>query len=226
MSILVRAVFLAFFCELLCLPAYAANVGPYSGCIIDAVNNKPIEGVSVFMYWTSIVEAPVPANVSEKLLSLSKAEREVAKKYFMDHKSDVRLVNSNSKGEYLIPRLTIKTGYLGYVETLSVVVYQPGYQAYIKSITLSGPYAKQDSEFQEKHNRIKLQRIPDKFDYRKHYESIENSLNGIYDSYSNDMATIEWESLLQMKLRAFPEKNELLRRAEWEQRRSYEDMEK
>ena len=112
------------------------------------------------------------------------------------------LVYTDEKGKYFIPETHANLGLAGLLERTDVVIYKPGYQAHIVRIwhlsnSPTGDFPKQDPT-------VKLDRIPPNFSHKRHYERIEDSLRGLdHDAY--DKSTLHRE--------------DLLRRAGWEERR-------
>jgi hypothetical protein len=203
------------------MTASAAFLGPYSGTVIDSQTGKPVDGATVFIYWVK----SVPQVVQDPRLGMLPIVVGYSSEMI-----DLRLVYTNKKGEYKIPLLIGNTGLTGRLESTSIIIYQPGYQAYIKTLQHNNPYAKLDLfDFKEKDNVVKFERIPPNFDHRRHYEEIEGALRGI-DEYRNDTPqlenagfnVIEWEKMIAFDKKVIPYKEELLRRAKWEERRGRE----
>jgi len=178
----------------------ALFLGPYSGNVLDAKAGVPIEGASVLIYWEKRVPMP-PTGGSPELV-------------------DVKLVYTDKKGRYEIPRISANLGLLGHLESTHVIIYQPGYQAYI--IIIWHETERTDRSFKEKENVVKLDRIPPNFNHKEHYRRIENVLSGIRESddYSDEKGSeMTWNKLLQINLKTLLEKDEFLKRVEWEERR-------
>ncbi|MBI3755074.1 MAG: hypothetical protein HY265_02795, partial [Deltaproteobacteria bacterium] len=194
---------------LLYLPAlsFAGMIGPYSGQVLDSRTGEPVEGASVLFYWVKVIPYPMGK----------------------DHETiEARLIYTDKDGKYNIPNFLAILGLTSFFESTNVVIYEPGYQAYIKVIyhsnPFSSPWEKPDTSFKEKDNIIKLDRIPPNFSHKKHYEKIEHALWGIREySYGNPTpteASITWERALELNLKeGLLEKEEFLRRVEWEERR-------
>lgn len=180
--------------------SFALFLGPYSGNVIDAKTGAPVGGASVLFYWEKRVPMP-PTGGSPELV-------------------DVRLVYTDKKGRYEIPRLSANLGLLGHLESTAVVIYQPGYQAYI--LRIWHETERTDRSFKEKDNTVKLERIPPNFSHKEHYRRIDEALWGIRESYDDSDGKdsgLTWEKLLQINLKTHLEKDEFLRRADWEERR-------
>jgi hypothetical protein len=197
--------------------AFAAYLGPYSGTVLDSQTGKTVEGATVFMYWVK----SVPETYTAKGLPIIV--------HWRSEKIDLRLVYTDRQGTYKIPRFMANTGLTERLESTSVIIYQPGYQAYIKEISHNSPYVKPDLEFKEKENVVKLERIPPNFDHHKHYEEIDQALRGI-DEYRNDTSRpddagideVEWKKMVAFDKKVVPYKQELLQRVKWEERRGME----
>ncbi len=196
---IITLVFLAVFCY--SSETRAAMVGPYTGQVVDAETDRPIEGASVFMFWMKRI--PLGFEMQTEL-------------------EDAQLKYTDKKGKYYF---TVKFTN-DYLDSVNIIVYEPGYQAYIKRNWFNNPYSKPEQEFSAQDQAVKLQRLPANFDYGKHYEAVEQALWGVNDFYLDQNAQMTWEQLLKNKLKTVPEKAEFLRRIEWEERRFREDLEK
>lgn len=179
----------------------ALILGPYTGQVIDSHNGEPVEGATVLIYWEKRVFAP-PEGYSE----LIRAE----------------LVYTDSNGRYNIKQFLANLGLMSSLESAQIIIYEPGYQAYILTIWHDSPYSKPDLSFKEQDNVVKLDRIPPNFNHKEHYEKIDQALWGISDySYAypqeHDLL-MTWGKLIETNIKALV-KYELLRRAEWEERR-------
>lgn len=198
--IFIFAVLMIVFLPTIC---FAIFLGPYSGTVIDSQTGGPIEGASVLFYWEKRVPTPPSGGSSEPI--------------------EIRLVYTSQKGTYHIPQILANLGLLGMLESTNVIIYQPGYQAYIAKIWHDSPYTKPDPSFKTKDNRVKLDRIPSGFNHGEHYRRISDALNGLHEypyvyPHKND-PWMTWNKLLEVNLKAVPEKEEFLRRVEWEERR-------
>jgi hypothetical protein len=198
--IFVLAVFMIVFLPTVCS---AIILGPYSGTVIDSQTGEPIEGASVLFYWEKRVPTPPSGGSSEPI--------------------ETRLVYTDKKGFYDIPRILANLGLLGVLESINVIIYQPGYQAYIARVWHDSPYTKPDPSFRTKDNMVKLDRIPPNFNHQKHYRMIEDTLSPIREYGWEDQIwgkKLTWEERLRLNVKSgILEKEELLRRAEWEERR-------
>ena len=159
----------------------AKLIGPYSGQILDNQTGEPVKNASVLFYWT----------------------KEILKIMDTDSKPiDVKLLYADKNGKYEIPAFFTILGLKARYESVNIIVYQPGYQVFIKKIDVLNPYSKPDPEFKEIGYVIRLHRIPANFDHYKHVDRISDSLWGIDD---------------EVKYRLLIDKFE--RRFEWEYRR-------
>lgn len=175
--------------------ANVSIVGPYSGTVTDRQTGVPIEGASVLISWSKVT--PNAGGGYTENVGAS-------------------LVSTDKKGEYNSPRKFYYLGFLSFMTSTNVVIYQPGYQAYIES----------DSSFKEKNNIVKLDRIPANFSYKEHYEKIDRALGGIDSFQYPDGVRIEqvWKTFIDRNLKSgILEKDEFLRRAEWEEKRSMQE---
>lgn len=174
---------------------YAGPLGPYSGMVVDGQTGEPVQGASVLIYW-------------EKSIQISETKVQQKEVKLMDTKPgllDVKLINTENNGKYVIPKAMAAIGEKEYLEATYIVIYQPGYEAYIKTIWHNSPYAKPDPDFKISDNIVKLKRIPLKFDHRKHYDEIEHALRGLdREGPSSEGGT---------------KAQEFLSRAKWEERR-------
>lgn len=182
----------------------ARGIGPYSGQVIDGQTGEPIEGASVLIYWTKLVPQIIESS-SETI--------------------EVRLAYTDRNGRYDIPRFYANLGLTSFFESTNVIIYEPGYQAYIVTVWHDSPYAKPPISFREKDHVIRLDRIPPNFSHREHYKKIEDALWGIDDDppfYMHPEQPVTWEKRLKiyLRLKGFHEKEEFLRRVEWEDRRA------
>ena len=189
-------------------PSLAGIIGPYSGQVIDSQTGDPVEGASVLFYWVKVVP------------HLIQASHEVI---------EARLISTDANGRYSIPIFWANLGLTGFFSSTDIIIYQPGYQAYIRELSsnplnpFSDPEGGDDATFKEKNNIVKLDRIPPNFSHKEHLDRIEHALWGIDDYSTGDptatKAGITWEEALKLNLKAVPEKEEFLRRLEWETRR-------
>jgi HEAT repeat protein len=191
-------VIIAFFLIVLPSVCSALILGPYTGQIIDSQTGETVEGVSVLIYW----EKRVPTLI-EGHSELIKAE----------------LVYTDKEGRYNIKRFLANLGLLSSLESTQIIIYQPGYQAYIVKIWHDSTYSKPDLSFKEKDNIVKLDRIPPNFNHKEHYEKIDDALRGIDAYFGDPDKGMNWKKLAEINLKTL-EKDKLLRRAEWEGRRS------
>lgn len=191
-------------------PSLAGIIGPYSGQVIDSQTGEPVEGASVLFYWVKATPHPLGA-------------------YY--EVIEARLVYTDGKGKYAIPTFFANLGLKSFLESTHVIIYQPGYQAYINSLYPSNPLnlvsgleGGDEATFKGKNDVVKLDRVPPNFSHKEHFDRIERALWGI-DEYSPGDPTatkagITWEEALELNLKAVREKVEFLRRLEWEERRA------
>jgi hypothetical protein len=181
---------------------FAVFWGPYSGTVIDSQTGDPIEGASVLFFWEKSVPTPM------------KAYSEVF---------EAKLVYTDKKGTYHIPRILPNLGLQGVLESTNIIIYQPGYQSCTIRISHVSPPGKPDSSFKEKDNIVKLDRSPPGFNHKEHYRMIEDALGPIRPYGWEDPIwgrPLTWEKRMELNLKSgILEKEELLRRAEWEERR-------
>jgi len=191
---------------LLPAPSWAINLGSYTGKVIDRQTGRPIAGASVLCYWTKRV--PIMWKSFSELIA-------------------VKLTYTDSKGQYTIPQVAANMGLSSVLEKTVVVIYEPGYQAYIQQIDPDSPESKKDQLFREKNNLVKLERIPPYFSHEAHYQRIREAMDGlrghetVYAMKSEEK--IPWSKIKEMELKFIPEREEFLRRVEWENRRTGEE---
>src|SRR3972149_4986007 len=187
-------------------PSFAGIIGPYSGQVIDSQTGDPVEGASVLVYW--VKATPHPMGAYEITIG-------------------ARLIYSDGKGRYTIPTFFANLGLMGFLDSTNIIIYQPGYQAYIIELhpsnplnPFSDPEGGDDMNFKKKNNIVKLDRIPPNFSHKEHVDRIEHALWGIDDYSPGDptatKAGITWEEALKLNLKGVPEKEEFLTRLEWE----------
>lgn len=181
----------------------SAALGPYSGKVLDATTGGPVKGASVVVYWT------------RQLPQLMESRSELV---------DAKLVYTDDRGNYQVPRSSGNLGLTGVLEYTVVIAYQPGYQAYIVKITHLWQGEKKGPAFQEANNVIRLERVPPNFEHKSHHRAVEDAFEDMrlwYDDlspYTKD--TGSYAALLR---RCFLLKDEFFKRLEWEERRGDED---
>lgn len=184
------------------IPSSAVSLGPYSGKVIDSQTGDPIEGASVFFFWEKRVLGPV-SSYSEVI--------------------EAKLVYAEKNGAYRIPQIVPNLGLSAMFESTCVIIYQPGYLAYILYIFHDRLSTKADSSFREKDNVVKLDRIPSHFNYREHIHRLKSTLIPIRAYDREDPVSgkkLTWQESMELNLKkGVWEKEELLRRAIWEERR-------
>jgi hypothetical protein len=179
-------------------------VGPFSGQVLDKQTGKPIKGASLFVCLEN-------QKIEVKNFELIKP----------------LLVHTDKKGTYSsIPITLFPTTLTRSLELATIIiVYQPGYQAYINR------ERKQDikaNNFKKKDNIILLNRIPPNFNHKKHYERITGALSEMgeihtippidYNASLKGDTRMAWDKFVDKALLSVP-KEEFLRRVEWENRR-------
>jgi hypothetical protein len=132
------------------------------------------------------------------------------------------LVYTDQKGAYQVPTTYAHLGLLAWFASTNVIIYQPGYEAYI--VRISHLFSKTDAEsaFKEVGNLVKLDRIPPNFDHKKHYNDINSAMSGMNDPGfvpMPDGLRPTWEMFGEEHLSSIRARHELLGRAEWETRR-------
>jgi len=186
-------------------PTPAFSLGPYTGTVVDGVTGRPVEGASVLFYWTK----EIPQMIESHTETIT-----------------VRLTYTDHQGRYDIPRVPANFGLMGILDSTNVIIYQPGYKAYIIRLFHQNPSAQHGLPFMETGNRVALERIPPGFSHQKQVDAIEQALWGIdeYPYYSPlPQDHITWDQMMAIKLNGSVEKRELLRRLEWEERRGKEE---
>jgi hypothetical protein len=181
--------------------SFAVLLGPYSGKVVDSRTGEPVSGASVLFYWTKMTP-----NVAGGSSDLIKA----------------KLVYTDAHGKYKISPEAVGLGLLGFLESSHVLIYQPGYQLYNLTIWADDTSDKSEQSFQKMGNTVKLERVPPYFDHQSHYDRIEDLLWGIDEVYleSDHFYTrLTWDKHVKLNLRGVLEKEEFLRRVEWEGRR-------
>jgi hypothetical protein len=184
-------------------PAYP--LGPYTGTVVDGVTGRPVEGASVLFYWTR----EIPQMIESRTETIA-----------------VRLTYTDHQGRYDIPRVSANLGLMGRLDSTNVIIYQPGYKAYIIRLFHNDPYAREEPRFKETGNRVALERIPPGFSHQKQVDAIEQALWGIDEYwyyYPQPPDDISWDRMMAIKMNGSVEKRELLRRLEWEERRGKEE---
>lgn len=185
----------------------AISLGPYSGTVLDSPSGEPIEGASVLFYWT------------ERIPNVGGGNSETI---------GCKLIYTDRKGRYDIPKDNYNIGLMAFFESTKIIIYQPGYQAYTQRIEKDNPYWKPDPSFKEIENMVKLERIPPNFSHKKHYDTIDHSLWGLDSVQYPDPDTggpkISWDTFVDRDLKSgILEKEEFLRRVEWENRRGMQE---
>ena len=113
----------------------ATFLGPYSGTVTDSQTDEPVAGASVLLYSEKKVFAP-PEGYSEVIRA--------------------SLVYTDKAGSYHIPRALASLGLLASLDRTGIVIYQPGYQAYIKFKWHRERERKSEAAFRETGNIVKL----------------------------------------------------------------------
>lgn len=178
--------------------SFSLTMGPFTGTVADSQTGAPIEGASVLVY----VEGhfPVPPEGYDKVLA-------------------VKMVYTDKAGRYEIPATVVPLDLLSEYEDTGLLIYQPGYQAYFGA-RYPGP---NPPSFKKSGNIVKLDRIPPNFNHREQYERIEVFLSHIEPYGGEDPIwgkKLTREEQIKLNLKSgIIEKNELLLRVEWEERR-------
>ncbi len=189
---------------LLLLPSisFAKKVGPYSGQALDSRTGEPIQGASVFIYWEKGISF-IAGHHSEPLKAV--------------------LVYTNEHGKYAIPRQFLNTGLTWVLEGTTIIIYQPGYQAWIGVHSYQPGNQRlfgKERTFSHTENKVKLERIPPGFDFKKHHEKITDALRGFDYYYNAGMDPMTGRPLLLRKIIKRTADTaaqwEFLRRIEWE----------
>ena len=186
----------AVFFLLLFLPStsVAKMVGPYDGQVIDSRTGKPIHKASVLICW------------------------EKGSKLFPDYSELVKavLVHTDGQGRYRVPRQLLQIGLTWWLGRMVIIIYQPGYQAYIKD-----RWESEATALAHKGNIVRLKRVPPGFNHFKHHSRITNALQGLDDLTGGESINgrpLAFGSL--MKRNAIKvELWRFLRRIEWEEKR-------
>jgi hypothetical protein len=182
---------------------FAIFLGPYSGRVIDSQTGEVVDGASVLVFW--VKQVPTPLRSHSEVM-------------------DAKLVYTDKNGTYRIPQILPNLGLMAMLESTCVIIYQPGYQAYTVSIWHDHPSAKAISSFKERENVVKLDRIPPNFNHREHIQTLRNALNSIRAYGSEDPVwgkPLTWKKRMELNLKSgVLEKEELLRRAAWEEKRN------
>lgn len=197
------------------LPASSSALflGPYSGQVLDSQTEEPISGASFHISWVKAQGIP-GLGWSSKLINST-------------------LVQTDANGKYEIPFKLVILEFNSFFEETNIIVYQPGYRAYIKKIE----GRKADKGFKKKNNIIKLDRIPPNFNHKAHYEMIDDALwrnawgmmdvippkagvirSDVDDPSSKKDTRVAWDLFLEKALLS-QSKKAFLRRVEWENRR-------
>jgi hypothetical protein len=194
--------------------AWAVTAGPYYGRVVDGQTGEPVVGASVLIFWEK--NTPYPRVIRPELMNVKPVYSALL---------DVKMVYSDDSGNYTIPQVT-DSDREGNLTRSTIIVYQPGYEAEIKTITNETSHSERQQDFKTTGNIIKLQRIPPKFDHRKHRESIHDALTRLEDEserLDKDPLTgepIEVSKRVQELIENIPKiRQELLVRTKWEERR-------
>lgn len=179
-----------------CDSASAAIYPAMSGTVVDVVTGKPVQGASVLVYWTKNVLRP-PIEAGSELI-------------------EARLVETGKNGHYHIDGIMKLLGPFEFKGDTILVVYQPGYKVHVEQ-----EYRGDSKEITKSENPVALERVPADFDHGKHYRDIEDALRGVDDySHMSPDGSVTWSSIKNSAVKGHPEKQELLRRAYWEEERS------
>jgi hypothetical protein len=187
---------------------FSKMVGPYTGQVLDSRTGEPIQGASLFV------------SLTKYNIALSPAGSE-----FYPERVKSMLIYTDEKGKYSIPKTLFSTGIPGSLNSTTIIIYQPGYQAIIKKNSM---WNKKPNRFKKKDNIIKLERIPTNFDHKSHYERISDEIGNMGDcpiippidylASSKGDIRVKWDKFIDKAQLNIP-KEEFLRRVEWENRR-------
>ena len=190
--------FAIFFALVYSTSAFGITIGPYTGKVIDNSTGKPITGASVLIYHIKQFHTPLGEGSDMPL--------------------KVSLVYTDSEGKYNIQASKANMGLIASLYSTHVIIYEPGYVAYIVRVIHDDTYgrAKKPEDFKEKENLVKLRRIPKNFDHRAHYKKIDDALDNLDEYETVYTSTLQTKSHLSGPIL---EKREFLRRIQWEERR-------
>ena len=208
---LICAICIFVFCCLVAPPTSDAEIlGPYSGTVFDATNGQPIKGASVLFYWRKKIV------LNSKNLSIVDHLLESA---FVTDLIAAKLAYTSASGKYDLSISYAKTGVNESLNSTHVIIYEPGYQVYIREILQNSQYTKSDPNFHNGGTIVRLERIPPDFDHNAHYRQIEDALRVLERPDSSPGKKPGWDEVVRSGLQTLFEKDQLLRRAEWEQKR-------
>lgn len=194
---------------LLCLvwvSAFAGSIPTYTGMVVDDKTSEPIENALVLIYW----EKSIP-EIMHARSELIRAE----------------LVKTDKNGNYSLGGFIAFLGLTAWHDYTQIVIYQPGYQAYLDRTWEQSSYSDKKQHFKISDNLIRLKRIPPHFDHGKHYRDIEDALRGLEDySAMRPDGSVSWEGVKRNALKGHSVKLELLQRAYWEEERSLRKYER
>ena len=123
----------AAFALLLPGPVLGFSLGPYSGQVLDGSTGEPIRGASVLFYWGKSV--PTLMGSRSELI-------------------DSKLLYTDAQGRYEIARTFANLGLTGSLDSTRVLIYQPGYRAYI--VTLYSHESRRPASFKDSGNSPSL----------------------------------------------------------------------
>ena len=181
----------------------AEVVGPYTGQVLDSRTGEPVVGASLLIYWVNCL--PSFGGCHEEPI-------------------EAVLQYTDKEGRYKISKKVLSTGLLGTLESTHIIVYQPGYEAYIKRKEYLWPadWSSPAPTFPEKDNLVKLERVQPNFDHKEHYEDIMRALSSLDEDFSDTSsmtgAPLSFNEIVKRN-KVVTKYWELRRRAEWEDRR-------
>jgi hypothetical protein len=182
---------------------FAVFLGPYSGRVIDSRTGEAVDGASVFIFW--VKQVPTPVRPYSEVM-------------------DAKLVYTDKNGTYRIPQSLPNLGLMAVLESTSLIIYQPGYQAYTVRIWHGDTDAKADSSFKERENIVRLDRVPPNFNHGKHMQALRDALSPIRAYGPEDPVwgkPLTWKKRMELNRKSgILKSEELLRRAKWEEKRN------
>lgn len=182
--------------------------GLYTGQARDTQTGKPIKGASFFVYLIKYVPTLSPEGI-----------------YYFTELTKSAIGYTGNDGKYSIPKALTTKGLSDSQWSITIIVYQPGYQVYISR---DSSWDEKPRNVKKKENIIMLDRIPPNFDHKKHYERITRAFSDIdeidiippIDYYASPKGDkrMDWDKFVD-KSQPSILREEFLRRAEWENRR-------
>ncbi len=180
-------------------PLEAAFDGPFTGRILDGETGKPIAGVSILVSWERFYRDPIVFHGSGE-------HWETAHMLFL---------STNAKGEYRIPRVNIPMGLTSRLASLSLVIYEPGYEVHDARRDYIEHYGRRET-FPPKGHLVRLKHVALDFDHAAHLKRIAELVPHLY--LQRNRITKQWEPVPERAGGGYPapEREEFLRRTAWE----------